>query len=157
MTYTLLALLLLSPMELLLTPPSKVEPVICFDYLEYDYGRIPQKSCGECCFYFTNCGDAVLNIDYVKTTCGCTVAHLSKRSYEPGERGFIKVEYDTRKLGKIGKIIFVSSNSRGHEKSILRIKGEVVRLKTGTKENTKSFFDKVLARIMRQWNRLMES
>lgn len=111
---------------------------ICFEQTEYDFGQIERNSSGKCRFFFTNCGKNNLVINYVRTTCGCTEAKSNKKQYKPGERGFIEVEYDTRRLGNIGKIIFVSTNSCGNEKILLRIKGEVV--KTNDAFSEKRFF-----------------
>ena len=38
----------------------------------------------------------------------------------------ITVKYNSNKIGRIGKIIIVVSNSNGYEKTILRIKGNIV-------------------------------
>lgn len=48
---------------------------------------------------FKNTGDDILKIGRIQTTCGCTVAELSKTEYAPGERGEIEVYFNTKGYG----------------------------------------------------------
>ena len=41
-------------------------------------------------FEFENVGDSEITITELKTSCGCTATHLDKKTYAPGESGFIE-------------------------------------------------------------------
>ena len=95
-----------------------------FDTQEIDYGVIKKNSNGLREFVFTNIGDAPLIISEVKSTCGCTIAKKPNKPISPGEKGIIKVQYDTKRIGIFRKSIVVFSNATDQRK-VLRLKGEV--------------------------------
>ncbi|MBN2486913.1 MAG: DUF1573 domain-containing protein [Bacteroidales bacterium] len=99
-------------------------PAIQFKSLEHDYGTILQGADGTCEFEFSNVGTEALNLQNVRSSCGCTVPSWPQEPIAPGKSGVIKVKYDTRRVGPISKTITVTSN--GSEAPIvLRIKGKV--------------------------------
>lgn len=53
-------------------------------------------------FYFTNTGEAPLNVMKVDVTCGCTVPSFPIVPILPGDEGFIGVTYNS--VGKKGKV-----------------------------------------------------
>ncbi|MBI5381093.1 MAG: DUF1573 domain-containing protein [Opitutae bacterium] len=53
-------------------------------------------------FAFTNQGKQPVTIKEIKTSCGCTVAELAKRTYAPGEAG--KVAVVLRYMGDVSPI-----------------------------------------------------
>lgn len=108
------------------SPNQGALPNIAFDYNVYDFGTIEKGSPGICYFPFINNGDAPLVIDHITTSCGCTSAVCDSEVINPGKKGRIKVHYDTKRLGRIGKVIIVTTNARGGCKSCLKIKGTVV-------------------------------
>ena len=86
---------------------------------------------GEPCIFhfgFVNDGDAPLLIPYAKTSCGCLVAEWPREPIMPGERGEIKVRYDSKRIGPINKSITVKTNVCS-QPIVLRVKGNI------TKEN----------------------
>lgn len=92
-----------------------------------DYGTVAKGSDGVRIFEFTNVGDEPLVISDVKSTCGCTVPEKPEGPIGPGEKGQIKVKYDTKnKVGPIRKNITVYSNADEPVK-LLKIKGEVLK------------------------------
>lgn len=97
---------------------------IKFDKLVHDYGTINQNDNGATEFYFTNTGTEPLILTDVKSNCGCTVPQWTKEPILPGERGSIKVVYDTKRVGAINKQISVYSNAT-NQITHLSIKGEV--------------------------------
>lgn len=126
--YSLASILLLALLATSRPCQKKTEsmvPKICFEHTMHSFGTIEQGSPACCNFTFTNCGTGTLIIDHVSTTCGCTCATSDKKKYLPGEKGTIQVEYNSNKIGNIGKLIFVVSNANGYEKSILKITGKV--------------------------------
>lgn len=68
----------------------------------------------KCVFTFTNTGKAKLVINYVHTSCGCTVADYTKDFIAPGGTGKITVTYDGKgKMpAKFKKSIQVFSNCK---------------------------------------------
>lgn len=102
-----------------------------------DYGTVAKGSDGVRVFEFTNVGDKPLVISDVKSTCGCTVPEKPEGPIGPGEKGQIKVKYDTKnKVGPIRKNITVYSNADEPVK-LLKIKGEVLKDGQSVLEKTK--------------------
>ncbi|MCR9170875.1 MAG: DUF1573 domain-containing protein [bacterium] len=98
-------------------------PSIQFDSLTL-HKFVDKSGDGRFEFFFENDGDEPLIIKWCKTSCGCLVASWPKEPIEPGERGVIKVRYDTKRIGPINKSITVSSNAP-QEVVMLRVKGYV--------------------------------
>jgi len=108
-----------------------------FDSETIDYGTIEKGSDGVRVFEFTNVGNEPLVISDVKSSCGCTVPEKPKNAIAPGERGQIKVKYDTQnKIGPIRKTVTVYSNASEPIKA-LKIKGEVLSDSKSVLEKTK--------------------
>ncbi|MAX25087.1 MAG: hypothetical protein CMJ19_11350 [Phycisphaeraceae bacterium] len=74
-------------------------PNVSFGWVKFyeDQHRIeakPDQSQAVVEYRFANKGPKTVKITSIDTSCGCTVADLDKRIYEPGERGRIKVTFD---------------------------------------------------------------
>lgn len=82
-----------------------------FDKLVHDFGELTQGDKAEVDFTFTNTGDAPLLLSSVKSSCGCTIPTWSKDPILPGQKGSIKVKYDSNRIGQINKQITVESNA----------------------------------------------
>ena len=93
-----------------------------FEQETIDYGKIIKGSEGERTFVFTNVGDAPLIIQSIKSSCGCTVPKKPENPIMPGEKGEIKVSYDTKRIGGFSKQITILSNAITAKK-IVKIKG----------------------------------
>ena len=93
-----------------------------FDQETIDYGKIIKGSEGERTFVFTNVGDAPLIIQSIKSSCGCTVPKKPENPIMPGEKGEIKVSYETKRIGGFSKQITILSNAITAKK-IVKIKG----------------------------------
>ena len=92
----------------------------------HDYGTIDQYADGTCEFTFTNTGNEPLVISNAKGSCGCTVPSWPKEPIAPGETGSIKVKYDTKRVGNIGKSVTLQSNAINEPAKTIRIKGNVI-------------------------------
>lgn len=90
-----------------------------------DYGEITKGSDGIRVFEFTNVGTAPLLITDVTSSCGCTIPEKPENAIAPGQKGEIKVKYDTSRPGPIRRTIVVYSNADEPAKSI-KIKGRVL-------------------------------
>jgi len=97
---------------------------IIFDKLEYDYGTMEYGGDGNTEFTFTNKGKAPVVLSNVRASCGCTTPEWTKTPVAPGEKGTIKVKYNTNLPGTFNKSITVSSNA-ANSNVMLRIKGNV--------------------------------
>jgi hypothetical protein len=103
---------------------TETKKTIEFDKLVNDYGEIEYMSDGACSFEFTNIGEGPLVLTNVRSSCGCTVPEWPKDPIKPGEKGEIKVKYNTRSPGNFNKTVTVYSNGQPSP-IILRIKGSV--------------------------------
>lgn len=95
-----------------------------FEKETIDYGKIEKASNGERTFVFKNIGNQPLVIEKIKSSCGCTVPKKPETPIMPGEKGEIKVSYNTNRVGGFSKSITISSNAKNATK-IVRIKGFV--------------------------------
>ncbi|KGL63612.1 DUF1573 domain-containing protein [Polaribacter sp. Hel1_85] len=95
-----------------------------FEEETINYGKIDKGSNGERVFVFTNVGDQPLIISRIQSSCGCTVPKKPEKPVMPGEKGEIKVSYDTKRVGGFSKSITIFSNAK-NERKIIKIKGLV--------------------------------
>lgn len=98
---------------------------IIFEKIVHDYGTIVQKSNGETEFVFVNKGTKPLVLNNVSASCGCTSPNWTKTPILPGEKGSVKVKYDTEILGSFTKSVTVSSNASNSNVTLI-IRGNVV-------------------------------
>ena len=105
--------------------PNPNAPVISFDKLTNDYGKIQHGGNGDCVFKFTNTGKEPLILSDVRASCGCTIPSWPKEPIAPGKSNEIKVTYNTTRDGIINKTITVTSNA-SNSPVVLSIKGEVL-------------------------------
>lgn len=79
---------------------------------DHDFGEIKEED-GPAIFEFEfeNKGGAPLIISNVKASCGCTTPGWSKVPVLPGEKGFVKVQYNPRnRPGNFRKTLTVTTN-----------------------------------------------
>jgi len=121
-------LLLSAVLLLLLLPrPALAEgPQIAVDENDINFDQVTQGGKVEKVFTFKNIGDANLNIERVKSSCGCTAALLSNRDLAPGESGEVRATFDsTRFQGLVVKTIYLYTNDPLHKVVQLYLRGEV--------------------------------
>ena len=97
-----------------------------FEKETINYGKVEKSSNGERVFVFTNVGDKPLIIKNIQSTCGCTVPEKPEKPIMPGEKGEIKVSYNTKIVGGFSKTITIFSNAKTPRKMI-RIRGIVTK------------------------------
>jgi hypothetical protein len=95
-----------------------------FETTEHNFGTILQGGDGTFEFVFKNTGKEPLVLNNVRSSCGCTVPVWPKEPIKKGDKGVIKVSYNTRITGNFSKSISVYSNS-GEAPAVLIIKGKV--------------------------------
>lgn len=101
-------------------------PMISFDMETIDYGDINKGSNGVRTFTFENTGDAPLDIQGVRSSCGCTIPKKPEAPIKPGKKGEITVRYDTNRVGIFRKTITVNTNVSNAAIIALKIKGNVL-------------------------------
>ena len=85
--------------------------LISFETDTIDYGEILKGSNGVRTFTFQNIGDVPIEIQGVKSSCGCTVPKKPNAPIPPGGKGEIQVKYDTNRVGVFRKTITVNTNA----------------------------------------------
>jgi hypothetical protein len=103
---------------------NKEGAVIEFETMEHDFGTLAQGGDGTFEFAFRNTGKEPLVLNNVRSSCGCTIPEWPKEPILKGEKGKIKVSYNTRITGTFSKSITVYSNA-GDAPVVLVIKGKI--------------------------------
>lgn len=98
---------------------------ITFTALEHNYGTLQKGGNGDCVFEYTNTGNEPLILSSVRASCGCTTPNWTKEPVMPGQKGQIKVHYNTNNVGGFTKTITVQSNAVDNPRMVLKIKGNV--------------------------------
>ncbi|NCT10311.1 MAG: DUF1573 domain-containing protein [Flavobacteriia bacterium] len=104
-----------------------------FETETIDYGSVSLGSNGDKVFVFKNIGNQPLIISNIQSSCGCTVPKKPEKPIMPGEKGEIKVSYDTKRVGGFSKQITIFSNATDPKK-VIRIKGIVEQASSLEKE-----------------------
>lgn len=82
-----------------------------FQETVFEFGEVREGETVEHEFHFTNTGKVPLVINNAQSTCGCTVPEWPKVPIEPGQKGSIKVNFDTEnRLGFQEKPITITAN-----------------------------------------------
>lgn len=104
---------------------SDKKAVVQFDKTEFDFGKILQGEVVSYTFHFTNVGNVPLIITSIDKSCGCTAGDYPRDPIDPGQRGEIKITYDSKgHHGIQTKTVVVNSNAVPSQTSI-RIKADV--------------------------------
>jgi len=112
-----------------LTPEELANaPVLNVDNTEFRFGKINQGEKIAHTFVITNTGKSDLVIRKVRASCGCTAVQPEKKVIAPGEKVNIKMVFNSAgKVGNQNKTVTIITNDPKKSKTILWIKGEVVR------------------------------
>ncbi|WP_144604560.1 DUF1573 domain-containing protein [Algoriphagus algorifonticola] len=83
-----------------------------FSEMEYNFGTIKEGEVIEHIFNFTNNGQAPLVISNITASCGCTSPDWTKTPVNPGEKGFVKVVFNsTAKSGAQAPTVTIQANT----------------------------------------------
>ena len=74
-------------------------PIMHFENRVFDMGEVKKGEVKEYTFHYTNVGDTTLDIDLVQV-CECTEKEYSPTTVKPGEKGWIKVIFDSNKAAE---------------------------------------------------------
>ena len=102
---------------------------IHFENWTHDFGEVGTSALLKCVFPFTNTGDSVLVISYVRGSCECIKGKCSRDTIKPGETGEIEVIFDKTSThtmpGPFMRTVMVYNNGiNGYER--IYVKGKVV-------------------------------
>ncbi|AMV73036.1 DUF1573 domain-containing protein [Desulfuromonas carbonis] len=116
------ALLLVLPL-----PSLAAAPRLMVENLDFDFGQVYQGDRVDHVYQFRNAGDATLNIEKVRSSCGCTAALVSEKAIPPGQSGEIKASFDsTRFRGRVNKSIYLYTDDPAHPEARFNLSGEVL-------------------------------
>ena len=103
-------------------------PIITFDKVHHDFGRISPDRKVAAKYKVTNTGNAFLNITQVRPSCGCTYTMLGKWSLAPGEATEIEALFDPKGVkGLVRKSIEVVCNDPKTPTLSLSLEADVVQ------------------------------
>jgi hypothetical protein len=101
---------------------------ISFENSTFNFEKLQQGEKVDHEYEFTNTGKSDLVIRKVRASCGCTAIITDKKIIKPGEKGSIKVSFNSAgKLGAQNKTVTVITNDPDHPREILWIRGEVIK------------------------------
>lgn len=87
-------------------------PKIQFDETTFDFGTVMQGERLSHTFTFTNTGKSDLLISSATASCGCTTSQPPRTPIRPGEKGELKVQFDSKsKKGHVENTIKVAANT----------------------------------------------
>ncbi len=113
------------PLALDLAGPG-IGPRIQFAEHLHDFGTIQAGETLKYTFVYTNTGLATLEIQQVRTSCGCTTAGEWDKRVEPGATGKIPIQFRSANFsGPIQKSVTVICNDPQRSNVMLGIKGTV--------------------------------
>lgn len=108
------------PLEAPYSPVDSSELAsIILDEETFDFGKIRRGRVVRHDFSFTNTGDKPLRIEATTPSCGCTIVSPPKTAIEPGERGRLRVSFDTtHQRGRQHKPVVITANTRPRQTTI---------------------------------------
>lgn len=97
---------------------------------QHNFGNVEEGKLVEVKIGLQNIGKAVLEINDVKTTCGCTAALVSSKSLNPGERGNIRIELDTaNREGAFARTVIIYSNDPAAPNQVITLSANILKRK----------------------------
>jgi hypothetical protein len=108
------------------TAPAPAGPKLQFATPVFDFGKTRAGDPVKHVFYFTNTGDATLELSNVRPGCGCTTTGEWTKKVEPGQTGSIPIQVATVNFnGPVVKTVTVDSNDKAQPSTVLQIKGTI--------------------------------
>jgi len=103
-------------------------PVIAFDHIHFDFGRIGGEGKATHRFKVTNKGTGQLNISRLNPSCGCTSTVIGQWTLEPGQSTEIEATFNPAGMrGQVHKSIQVVCNDPATPTTTLTFEAEVLR------------------------------
>lgn len=103
-------------------------PKLSFTEYIHDFGKLNEGKIAQYTFKFTNQGGSALEFGFVVATGSGLMTNLSSRRIEPGQKGTLKVSFDTSNLkGKVARNIKISTNDPVNPTHTLILTADVVK------------------------------
>ena len=113
-----------APTENLAT--NAMVPHIEFSTNVYEFGRVKAGDPVKYTYYFTNTGNALLEVTDVRPSCGCTTAGEWTKKVEAGATGSIPIQFNSANYsGTVLKTVTVTSNDKQKPTTVLQLKGTI--------------------------------
>jgi hypothetical protein len=81
------------------------------DQRKHDFGNVAEGRKVDLYVKLKNAGGKPLNIEKIKSSCGCTATVLTKNELKPGETTNLKIELDTSgRKGRLSRTVTIHSN-----------------------------------------------
>jgi hypothetical protein len=94
------------------TSTDSLYPEMTFERTHHDFGAVTQGEVVAHNFEFTNTGATNLIIGHVESTCGCTVPEYPRTPIAPGEKGTIRVEFNSaNRSNRVKKTVTITANT----------------------------------------------
>ena len=123
---------------------SFAAPDLQVDNPDFDFGKVFQGEKVLHVFEFVNAGDETLQINKVRSSCGCTAVLVSDKNIPPGGKGELKANFDSARFrNQVSKTIYLYSNDPARPVMQFYLKGTV--LETVAIEPAQVNFGEVLA------------
>jgi hypothetical protein len=107
------------------TAAASDAPVMKFETIHHDFGKIIAGDKVTYEFKFTNSGKSPLIISDAVASCGCTIPTWPKQPIKPGESAGIKVTFNSAgKMGLQDKQITITANTNPAQ-NLVHLIGEV--------------------------------
>jgi len=101
-------------------------PRISFSETAFDFGEMYQNEAVTHFFTLRNNGTALLKIEKVKSTCGCTAAMPEATEIPPGGETKLKITFRSGTMqGRVTKHVYVDSNDPVESRVTLTVEGQV--------------------------------
>ena len=101
-------------------------PEIQFENLTYNFGKVIQGEMLSYTFHFKNIGKSSLLISGIEASCGCTTSVPPRAPIQPGEKGEIKITFDSKhKFGEVISYLVVTANTYPAQ-TVLTAKANVI-------------------------------
>ena len=138
MKFSIIAILfLLTGFQLVYGQNDKTQKAeIMFETNMHNFKKIEYDSESYFDFKFKNIGKAPLTISKIETTCGCTIAEKPEAPIAKKGKDYIRIWYDSKRVGKFSKTITVYSDAVNSPTQLM-IKGEVKPEDKKVKNNKK--------------------
>lgn len=110
---------------------SRGEPQLTVETVQLDLGDVPNGEIVTRDVPVRNAGDAVLVVENISTSCGCTAATLDSMQLAPGESGTLRIEYDAgahgpELTGPMVRQVFLNSNDPAQPEVVIELAVNVI-------------------------------
>ena len=102
-------------------------PIFNLEENFYSFGELVQGEVVKHIFTVENTGNAPLIVTDARASCGCTVPEYPKDPILPGQKGKIKIKFDSQgKLGSFRKQVSLFTNCQPSQR-IITITGNIIK------------------------------